>query len=128
MWFDNIYGITPKQRGELNSNPSKHKTFPQCWFIVGQPSTELAQHYFNIGLTFRVCRCSRFSVPPFQHTGGYVDTSFSLPGGTLKLEKGQFQVPSPGVRLPPPPGGYVEASFGVPGDTLKLGSAYRGVR
>ena len=76
-------------------------------------------------------RCNRFSVPPFQHTGGggYVETSFSLPGcalklvsayvensfnvppGTLKLEKAQFQAIYPSFRLPT--------------GTLKLVSAYR---
>ena len=72
--------------------------------------------------------------PPFQHTGRYVETSFSLPGGyvetsfnvtpgTLKLEKGQFQVTSPSfmqITLR----GYVETSFSVPGGTLKLVSKY----
>ena len=50
-----------------------------------------------INMTFRICidtsihaaliqnRCSRFSVLPFQHTEGYVETSFSIPRGTLKL-------------------------------------------
>ena len=59
-------------------------------------------------------RCSRFSVPPFSILGGYVETSFSLPGGTLKrfnvlppppgtlkLEKAQFEITSPSFRLPP---------------------------
>ena len=39
----------------LFSRPSKHKTFNQCWFNVGPPSTTTAQHWTNIGSMSRVC-------------------------------------------------------------------------
>ena len=79
-------------------------------------------------------RCSRFSVPPFSIPGGtfkvvsayrgYVETSFNVPPGKLKLEKVQFQVtpPPPSFRLPP--GVRWNYSFSVPGRTLKLVSKY----
>ena len=79
------------------------------------------------------CWCSRFSGPPFQHTGGYVETSFSLPGstlkrvstyhtppGTLKLEKAQFQVTLLVSDYPRGYRGYVETGFKVPPGILKL--------
>ena len=43
--------------------------------------------------------------PPLSAYRGYVDTSFNVPTGTLKLEKDEFQVTSPRFKLP---------SFSVP--------------
>ena len=89
-------------------------TFIQCWSNVEDVGPMLYKCYAN-GLCLLGTdrsRCSRFSVPPFQNrpTGGeggmlelvsahrgYVETSFNIPTGTLKLEKDRFQV------TPPPP-------------------------
>ena len=58
---------------------SKHGTITQLCFNVGSaPNTIKPAMGCDADQTLN--RCSRFSVPPVQHTGGYVETSFSIPG------------------------------------------------
>ena len=76
--------------------------------------SQLGSGHADTGQLLPGVAVSAYPPPPFQHTG---DT-FNVPPGTLKLEKGQFQVTSPSFRLPP---GYVETSLSTPGVPL----AYR---
>ena len=94
-----------KSKGKWSSATSH--SFINCASITNY-FVDFSDILFGPKLAYIRFRCSRFSVPPFQHTGGYVETSFNLPPGKLKLEESQFQI--------------------TPGGTLKLVSAYRGVR